>query len=214
MTVKTLFSMLFSMALGLTLTGCAASNGGNGGAPISASEVQVLSDYANNTFDKNGYLAGMEKSGHHNVFIWVDPTSNMAQYKSINLGTFGTRLLPEQTKFSYDTFAASFNGNLKNAVALTKSTSPSALKVVGEIVTCNPGSRAARYWVGMGAGKAVGAVACDIYEPGKSKPSMRLYAWDTASVGGFGGDSFGMLNHIFNQIAFHMANTMNARIGR
>jgi hypothetical protein len=68
--------------------------------------------------------------------------------------------------------------------------------------------------VGFGAGKASGAVVCEVYEPGKSRPSMRIYARDRGSTGMFGGDSVAMLNHIFNQVAIRLGTTIEARIGR
>ena len=81
------------------------------------------------------------------------------------------------------------------------------------MVECNPGSRAARYWVGFGAGKAAGAVVCEVYEPGKTNPCIRIYTRDTGSMGSFGGDSVAMLNHILSQVATRLATTLNTTVG-
>lgn len=193
--------------------GCVASTGDGGGAALDPSMVKSVKDFSDHSFDANAYIKGMQKGGK-NLLIWVDPAADFSKYKSVNVSSFGKRLLPVQNKFSYDSFVASYNSSFKGGITLNKSNSPASLKIVGELVECNPGSRAARYLVGMGAGKSAGAIAADIYEPGKSKPSMRIYARDTGSAGGFGGDSVAMLNHIFTQIAFRVANTVNTKIGR
>ncbi len=82
------------------------------------------------------------------------------------------------------------------------------------MVECNPGNRAARYLVGFGAGKAAGAVVCEIYEPDKSRPCVRIYARDTGSMGMFGGDSVSFLNQIFEQVAIRLSTVVEARIGQ
>ena len=86
------------------------------------------------------------------------------------------------------------------------------LRIEGSLVECNPGSRAARYLVGMGAGKAAVAGVIEVFEPGKKRPSLRLYARDTASAGGFGGDSVSMMNHIINVLAVRMTSVLEGRI--
>ena len=122
--------------------------------------------------------------------------------------------MPEQNVFSYDPFISSFNANLQSFLKLPREESSDALRIEGAVVECNPGSRAARYVVGFGAGKASGAVVCEVYEPGKSRPSMRIYVRDRGSAGMFGGDSVAMLNHIFNQVAIRLGTTIEAKIGR
>lgn len=196
----------------LALFGCSTTPSG-GGAYLDPSMVKVVKDFPDHAFDANEYIAGMQKAGK-NLLVWKDTSADLSKYKSITVSDFGSRLLPVQNAFSYATFVATFNSNFKGGLSIAQKNSANSLKIVGEIVECNPGSRAARYWVGMGAGKATGAIACEIYEPGKSKPSMRIYSRDTASAGGFGGDSVAMLNHIINQLAFRTANTINTTVGR
>lgn len=205
-------SLCFFIISAFFIGGCVASSGGGGGAALDPSMVKSVKDYPNNAFDAKQYVKGMKKGGK-NLLIWVDPSADFSKYKSVRVSKFGKRLLPAQNKFSYDNFVATFNNSLQGGITLNKSRSAS-VKIVGELVECNPGSRAARYMVGMGAGKSAGAVACEIYLPGKSKPSMRIYARDTGSAGGFGGDSVAMLNHIFTQVGFRVANLLNTKIGR
>ena len=90
--------------------------------------------------------------------------------------------------------------------------SPDVLLIEGAVVECNPGSRTARYLVGFGAGKAAGAVVCEIYEPGKPNPCMRIYARDTGSMGTFGGDSVLMLNNIMTVLGTRLATSLNTTV--
>jgi hypothetical protein len=158
------------------------------------------------------YTSGMQKGGH-NLLIWRDPSVNLSQYSSVKVMEFGGRLLPEQNVFSYDTYITFFNSVFRSSLKLPQKESPDALLIEGAVVECNPGSRAARYLVGFGAGKAAGAVVCEVYEPGKTNPCIRIYTRDTGSMGTFGGDSVAFLNQILNVIAMRLADTLNTTIG-
>ncbi len=168
-------------------------------------------NYPDQVFNVNEYINGMVKGGH-NLLIWKDPSVNLSQYNSIKVTDFGGRLLPQQNVFSYDPYIALFNSTLRSSLKLSQAESPNALLVEGAVVECNPGSRATRYWVGMGAGKTGGAVVCEIYEPGKTQPCIRIYTRDTGSSGAFGGNSVAMLNNIFSQLAVRLAATLNATL--
>lgn len=191
------------------LTGCAAT-------PSSTPGVQPayksFKDYPDHAFNPKDYVKGMEKGGH-NLLIWQDPSADLRGCSSVSVGHFGDRLLPLQAKFSYTPFVKSFNLTFQRSLSLTQEESQNALRIEGAIVECNPGSRAARYWVGYGAGKAGGAAVCEVYEPNQSRPSMRIYVRDTASFGGFGGDSVAMLNHILEQVAIRLSAALEDRIG-
>jgi len=154
------------------------------------------------------------KKGGHNLLIWIDPAVDLTKHSSVNVMDFGGRLLPEQNVFSYDPYITLFNSIFKSSLKLSKEESPDALRIEGAVVECNPGSRAARYWVGFGAGKAGGAVVCEVYEPDKSQPCIRIYTRDTASAGSFGGNSVAMLNHIFSQVGIRLATTVDTTIGQ
>ncbi len=183
-----------------------------GGEVSSQAPFKSFKDYPDHTFNAKEYIQGMKKGGH-NLLIWQDTGVNLSQYRTVKVTEFGGRLLPEQTAFSYDQFIAVFNSTFQSSLTLTKEDSPEALLIEGAVVECNPGSRAARYWVGMGAGKAGGAVVCEIYEPGSSQPCIRIYTRDTASSGSFGGNSVAILNHIFTQLGSRLAVTLNTTIG-
>jgi hypothetical protein len=180
--------------------------------PSVPTTVKSFKDYPDRAFNPKEYVEGMEKGGH-NLLIWQDPSVDLGKYGSVNVADFGKRLLPEQTVFSYTPFIKSFNRSFQSSLGLTQEESSNALLIEGEMVECNPGSRATRYLVGFGAGKAAGAIACEVYEPGKSHPSMRIYVRDRASMGMFGGDSVAMLNHIFDQVVIRLVGVLEERIG-
>jgi hypothetical protein len=174
----------------------------------------TFKNYPDNSFHLKvkEYINGMKKGGN-NLLIWRDPTVNFSQYGSVKLTEFGGRLLPQQTVFSYDPYIALFNSVFRSSVRLPQKDSPDSLLIEGAVVECNPGSRAARAWVGMGAGRAGGAVVCEIYEPGKASPCIRIYTRDTSAAGGnWGGDSSAMLNNILSQVATRLATTLNTTV--
>jgi hypothetical protein len=168
-------------------------------------------DYPDHAFNVKEYISGMQKGGH-NLLIWKDPAVNLSQYSSVKVTEFGGRLLPQQSVFSYDPYIALVNSVFKSSLKLPQKDSPDALLIEGAVVECNPGSRAARAWVGMGAGRAGGGVVCEVYEPGKPNPCIRIYARDTGASGRWGGDSVAMLNNIMSQVATRLVTAVNTNI--
>jgi hypothetical protein len=168
-------------------------------------------DYPDHAFNVKEYIRGMQKGGH-NLLIWKDSAVNLSQYSSVKVTEFGGRLLPQQNVFSYDPYIALVNSVFKSSLKLPQKDSSDALLIEGAVVECNPGSRAARAWVGMGAGRAGGGVVCEVYEPGKPTPCIRIYTRDTGASGSWGGDSVAMLNNIMSQVATRLATTLNTNI--
>lgn len=184
------------------------------GGAVSAQEAMTsFKDYPDNTFPVKEYIKGMEKGGH-NLLIWMDPSVDLSAYSSVSVVDFGGRLLPQQDVFDYDPYISVFNSTFKGSLKLSQEESPDALLIEGAVVECNPGSRAARYWVGFGAGKAASGVVCEVYEPSASQPCIRIYTRDTASSGAFGGNSVAILNHIFSQLAIRLAAKLDTTIGQ
>jgi hypothetical protein len=169
-------------------------------------------NYPDHAFNVREYIEGMQKGGH-NLLIWRDTSVNLSQYSSVKVTEFGGRLLPQQNVFSYDPYITIFNSTFRSSLKLSQTNAPNTLLIEGAVVECNPGSRAARAWVGMGAGRAGGAVVCEIYEPGKSQPCIRIYTRDTGSSGSWGGNSIAMLNNIFSELAVRLAANLNTTLG-
>jgi hypothetical protein len=175
--------------------------------------LNSFKNYPDHSFHMNvkQYINDMKKGGS-NLLIWKDPAANLSQYSSVKVTEFGGRLLPQQNVFSYDPYIALFNSVFKSSLKLNQKESPEALLIEGAVVECNAGSRAARAWVGFGAGRAGCAAVCEIYEPGKPNPVIRIYTRDTGSSGSWGGNSVLMLNNIMTVIATRLATTLNTTI--
>ncbi len=195
------------------LSSISDTGAGAASAPDTPRPLKSFKNYPDNSFQMNAkeYINDMKKGGH-NLLIWKDPAVNLSQYSSVKVTEFGGRLLPQQTAFSYDPYVALFNSVFKSSLRLNQKDSPDSLLIEGAVVECNPGSRAARAWVGMGAGRAGGAVVCEIYEPGKPNPCIRIYTRDTSAGGNWGGDSSAMLNNILSTVAMRLATTLNTTV--
>ena len=183
-------------------------------APVASKPFKSFKNYPDNSFHMNAkeYINDMKKGGH-NLLIWRDPTVNLSQYASVKVTEFGGRLLPQQTVFSTDPYVALFNSVFRSSLKLPQKDSPDSLLIEGAVVECNPGSRAARAWVGFGAGRAGGAVVCEIYEPGKPNPCIRIYTRETTAAGGnWGGDSSAILNNILSQVAMRLGMTLTTTV--
>ncbi len=218
------YLMVTGMVTALVITGAIAednpSSTSDNSVPATtpsqatSASFTTFKNYPDNTFHLKvkEYINGMKKGGH-NLLIWKDPAFNLSQYSSVKVVEFGGRLLPQQNAFSYDPYIALFNSVFRSSVRLSQKDSPDSLLIEGAVVECNPGSRAARAWVGFGAGRAGGAVVCEIYEPGKASPSIRIYTRDTtAASGNWGGDSSAILNNILSQVATRLATTLNTTV--
>ena len=181
--------------------------------PGAQTTFKSFKDYPDHAFNPREYIMGMVRGGR-NILIWQDTSVDLKKYGSVKVVDFGGQLLPVQNVFSYDPFISSFNATFQSSLKLSQEDSSDALLIEGAVVECNPGSRGARLWVGFGAGKAAGAVVCEVYEPNKSRPFIRIYVRDTASGGSYGGNSLAMINHIFYQVATRLSSVLEARIGR
>jgi len=203
------FCLASAVAVILFVNACASSDSQNISAGV---PNRSFRDYHDHAFDAKEYIQGMQKGGH-NLLYWQDPSVDLSKYQAVDVADFDGQLLPVQNEFSYEPFIKTFNRAFNDALKLDAGDTY-ALRIEGAVVECNPGSRAARYLVGMGAGKAACAVVCEVFEPDQSSPCMRIYTRDTASGGLFGGDSRAMLNHIFNQLGIRTTSFLEERIGR
>jgi hypothetical protein len=129
--IKKYMQYLISAAVMVVLlSGCATAP-----APAPSVKVPVKSfkDYPDHAFNPKEYVQGMEKGGH-NLLIWQDPSVDLRKYRSVNVASFGGRLLPEQNVFSYDPFISSFNANLQSFLKLPREESSDALRIEGAVV--------------------------------------------------------------------------------
>ena len=155
------------------------------------------------------YINGMKKGGS-NLLIWKDPAANLSQYSSVKITEFGGRLLPNRMSFLTILILRSLM-HFKSSLRPSQKESPDSLLIEGAVVECNPGSQQplpGSEWVG----RAGCAAVCEIYEPGKPNPVIRIYTRDTSASGNWGGNSVLMLNNIMTVIATRLATTLNTTI--
>ncbi len=197
--------VLVAAVLVLALSGCGGVHSGR--LSTEPEQVLTLRDFPDHAFDAKAYKADMVLED--DVYVWQDPAADLAGYQAATVSKFSDRLLPIQDEFSYEPYVQSFEAAVREALELEEG---GELRLKGALVECNPGSRMARYLIGMGAGKAAVAGVIELFEPGKRRPSLRLYGRDTASSGDFGGDSEAMLNHISHTLGLRMVALLEQRL--
>ena len=205
---KSLIAYISLFFLIISLTTFSAIPSSEAGSTVYARSFKEYPDHA---FNAKEYVKGMSKGGH-SLLIWQDSSADLKKYKTANFVKFEDRLLPTQDRFSYDPFIKNLNESFRNNLTIKQSTSKQSLRIELAMVECNPGNRAARLFVGLGAGKVAGSAVCEVYEPGKTHASLRIYARDTGAMSG--ADSVSILNHIFSQVSFRIANALNLRFGK
>ena len=189
-----------------------STSGATSGTGTISAPFISFKNFPDRVFSVTEYTRAMQKGGH-NLLIWRDSWADLSQYDSVKVTDFSGRLLPYQDVFSYDQFITVFNSAFRSSLKLSQTNAPNALLIEGAIVECNPGSRAMRAaTLGWGGGRAAGAVVCEVFEPGKSQPCIRIYTRDTASFGGWGGNSIALLNNIFTEVAMRLAATLNTQL--
>lgn len=208
--MKNILYLLIVVAAVFALNGCGGARSG-GGATLAPNQVSKLTDFQPNSFNYKVYRAGMSKVAT-NTMYWQDPKARLGDYHSVKIEGPTDKYLPINANFVHQPYVTSFGKAFKANLDLKQSSSSKSLRLVLAVVECNPGSRAARYWVGMGAGKAAASVVVEVYEPGKTNPSLKIYARDTGSAGMFGGDSMAMMTHIYETMAVRVTTVLEGRI--
>lgn len=204
-----LYALVVVTAL-FALNGCGGSRSG-GGAALAPGQISKLSDFPANGFNYKVYRAGMSKVAT-NTMYWQDPKAKLGDYHSVKIEGPTDKYLPVNANLVHQPYVTAFGKSFKANLDLKQSNSGKSLRLVIAVVECNPGSRAARYWVGFGAGKAAASVVVEVYEPGKTTPSLKIYARDTGSAGMFGGDSMAMMSHIYETMAIRVTTVLEGRI--
>lgn len=210
--MKNILYAFLIMTTVLMLNGCAGTTSDSGVAiTLAPEQVSKLSDFNDHQFNHKVYLKGMLKVGH-NILVWQDPKANLGEHQIVNVQGPSDRYLPVNPNLAHKPYLKSFRGFFDSNFDLKESASKNSLRIETAVVECNPGSRAARIWVGMGAGRAAATVVVEVYELGKDTPVLKIYTRDTASIGMFGGDSASMLNHIFQVMAVRVTADLEGRI--
>jgi hypothetical protein len=109
--------------------------------------------------------------------IWSKPGFDLKQFSTIVVERPGISSLPPSTKLNYDDYADTFHFNLreklknsgyfKNVLASQPAADNNTLVLKSEIVEVNPGSTAARWAVGWGAGRGAVGIRSSLMVGGK-----------------------------------------------
>jgi hypothetical protein len=102
-------------------------------------------------------------------FTYLGPSVNLKGYDTVVIGSFATAGLPDIGPGKLEEYRETYRVQLKTKLTASgifkevtddqsKASGPNTLVIWGDILTMHPGSSAARFWVGMGAGKAVAEI--------------------------------------------------------
>ena len=148
----------------------------------------------------------------------------LSDYKTIEIMPFTNEgvKLPDKDDNSYDSavralkespeyFAGGLNGLLDQKVYLAEEQAESkkagTMIIRGKVTVMDPGSRAARYWVGFGAGAARTEIECEVVDAKTGEVLLRFTQQRRSGVGAYGGDYVELMQRSLNQIgedAAHM----------
>lgn len=148
-----------------------------------------------------------------------------ADYKDVVVEPFDTSSaqLPEKDDNTYEPvtkvlasategFVQGLRGSIEPKVAIESNPGKSAgtLLIRGKVVTMDPGSKAARYWAGFGAGAAKAKIEGEIVDAKTRKVLAKFTQERRSGVGVMGGDYQEMMQRNLNAIGEDVANILKA----
>jgi hypothetical protein len=149
----------------------------------------------------------------------------LADYSHVAVEPFDTSAtpLPEASDNSYEparrvlaqvanSFVEGFSEALPKPQAAVveagKEAGPGTLVVRGKVTTMDPGSKAARYWGGFGAGAARTEISGEVVDGGSGKVLLRFLQERRSGWGLFGGDYEKLMNRNLRAIGGDLAGTL------
>jgi len=102
-------------------------------------------------------------------YVFLAPGVDLKIYDTVVIGNFSTEGLPDIGPGKLEEYREAYRTQLKAKLTSagifkevtddqSRASGPHTLLIWGDILTMHPGSSAARFWVGMGAGKAVAEI--------------------------------------------------------
>ena len=156
--------------------------------------------------------------------IEIVKSFKLADYKDIEVEPFDTEgvKLPDKDDNSYDSarraltdstedFAAGLNGLLDQKVYLAgakPSKTGGTLLIRAKVTVMDPGSRAARYWAGFGAGAARSEISGEIVDAKTGEVLIRFTQQRRSGVGVYGGDYQELMQRNLNTIGEDVAHML------
>ena len=157
--------------------------------------------------------------------IEIVETFSMSNYKTIVITPFDTEgvEMPDKDDNTYepvkqvlkDVVSPMVNGLRENlekpGVTVEAGTAGGAgtLVISGKVLEMDPGSKAARYWGGFGAGAARGHLEIIVKDGGSGAVLLKIDQERRSGVGMFGGDYVALMNNNLNAIGEDLALVFN-----
>jgi hypothetical protein len=144
----------------------------------------------------------------------------LADYKAISVEPFGTEKakLPDRDDNSYDAAAKvlasstegvvqGLRGSIEQRVAIDEKPSGDAGTLIlrATVTVMDPGSRAARYWAGFGAGAARAEIEGELIDAATGETLLRFTQQRRSGVGVYGGDYQELMQRNLNAIGEDIA---------
>ena len=109
-------------------------------------------------------------------------------------------------------FAEGLDRGLGGRLRVTRDDAPGgpALVLRVKVVKMDPGSRAARYWAGFGAGAARAELSGELVDPESGATLLRFHQERRSAWGNAGGDYVTLMDRNLRQIGEDVANVLNA----
>jgi uncharacterized protein DUF4410 len=165
-----------------------------------------------------------EWDGEVDTLEIVEPFK-LADYSRIVVESFDTSAtpLPEEKDNTYapvknvlartaPPFVEGLSGNLPKPPAVAgeveKKPEPGSLLVRGKVILMDPGSQAARYWAGFGAGAARTGIDGEVVDAGTGKVLLRFRQERRSGVGMFGGDYEKLMDRNLRTIGADLAGVL------
>lgn len=151
--------------------------------------------------------------------IEIVKTFHFADYRDIVVEPFDTSAakMPDKDDNSYEdarmTLAASTEGfvqglraNLGHKVSIgERASEPGTLIIRGKVTEMDPGSRAARYWAGFGAGAARSEIEGEVIDAATGETLLRFTQQRRSGVGVYGGNYQDLMKRNLNTIGEDVA---------
>ena len=165
--------------------------------------MATLADFADMGFDRQRYLRDMDEVEPGQLWLQRVEGARLTKQNHFMVEELPSRFVAEQKNVPVGPLQEKFIQGLRQGLPVVSADGEGGvLTVKAMIVEARPGSRIARYLVGiMGAGKASLAVAVEVFEPGQHKPSLRIYMQDSHSKGEYGGNSVQLLEKLSQGMA-------------
>lgn len=153
-------------------------------------------------------------------------TFKLSDYSKVVVEPFDTEdtPLPDKDDNTYEpvqqvlkapagSFAEGLGEEMKGKIAVSEGTggkSAGTLVVRARVLSMDPGSRAARYWAGFGAGAARAELSGEVVDAATGKVLLRFQQERRSGVGMAGGDYVNLMNRNLRAIGEDVALILNA----